>query len=216
MPQSFEGEQENSTNHESRNFHVIQVITEYMRQRLLAKNYEWNPPGQIALTEDDHRLIHSLNTLSDQLAAEYGHVMTEMIGRATTRSIVDYTAFTSVADTVMAEGIQWSHVVTLLVFCSELAYTLGVQEGHPDVVINISEWLSRYLTTTASLNSWVASQGGWSALITYERSGPRAAIVTPAGYKASFAVLASNQILYWSGSLVSLVFAALSIFFYMS
>jgi len=139
---------------------------------LRKKGYEWTdaPHFSSDVSTSDSRILSALVSLSNNLKMTFGRNIQEMTERAQARNISDYTAFKTIAEEVMSNGIQWSHVVTLLVFSSELAFLEGVRDHDVDFISRITEWVTRYFCQSDSLKSWIEHQsGGWDGISHYAR-----------------------------------------------
>lgn len=81
--------------------------------------------------------------------------------------LMDYPSFKVVADELFSCGYEWSHLLTLLVFAAEIAYSRGVAKGHPEFVTCVHEYIVRYITGSPSLRSWIQAQNGWNGFMEY-------------------------------------------------
>ena len=73
-----------------------------------------------------------------------------------------------IADEVFTEGIQWPHIVTLLLFGSELAFALGVASVSNDSFVNhVNDWLIKYFSSNQCVKDWILSHDHWNGLVTY-------------------------------------------------
>jgi hypothetical protein len=140
-----------------------QVITNYMKQRLSSKGYDWTT-GPSELSGNDQRVVSSLITLSNNMMTEFGESICSMTEQA--KDIVDYEGFVTIASEVLSSGIQWSHIVTLLVFSTEMAFVQGVRGDDTSYIQSVSEWLTRYFSGN-DVSAWIESHGGWDGVVYY-------------------------------------------------
>jgi len=183
------------------------IMTVFMKDRLKNRGFEWN-----VNSNQPSSYINTLNTtlqsLASSLETQFGTAIQNMTDRlpsgipdqegdvidgdAPVIEGVDYTTFKTIADELFSSGIQWSHIVTLLVFASELAFTRGAQKGDTDFVATVTDWLIRYFSSSTALKSWIESHGGWDGVIDYGNDGSDrgSSLISSAGQKVSiFGVL---------------------------
>lgn len=151
---------------------VTQVISNFMKQRLNKKGYLWSAPSSSPASQAcDPLLSQALNLIADTMLNENGPTIRDMSARAVQHHSLDYGSFKVIADEMFTEGYQWSHVVMLMLFGSELAFELGVSgefhQNNESFVNQVNEWLIRYFTSSSSLKQWIASHGKWNGLIEY-------------------------------------------------
>lgn len=152
---------------------VTQIVTQFMRQRLSKRGYEWSVPTEAPLPGSEHQaLIQAMSLIADSMLRENGDAIRDMSTRAVTQNILDYGSFRVIADEMFTEGFQWPLVVMLLLFGSELAFVLGVsasdsRQNNESFVNQVNEWLIRYLTSNQSLKEWILSHGRWNGLVEY-------------------------------------------------
>ena len=148
---------------------VEMIVYEFISSRLKEKGFNgWSPSTDIrsntvlSQVEGD-RVQASLRRLTEELVSLSGDQIKEMSDRLATAvpfSTIDYTSFEATAAELFADGIRWSHILTLLVFASELAYSHGVTGGSPDFITNVADWCSQYISSPPLL-SWINDHGGW-------------------------------------------------------
>lgn len=163
---------------------ISTLVADFMFNRLKAHSYEWTPPtAKSASSIVTPRLSQTLQDLSEAFMTQFGHriqAMTESmpsggdvvdgasdVSSSSSDDLIDYPVFKVVADELFSLGYEWSHILTLLVFASEIAYNRGVAKGHPEFVTCVHEYLVRYITTSPSLRSWIQGQNGWNGFMEY-------------------------------------------------
>jgi hypothetical protein len=156
---------------------VTQIITSFMRERLSKRGYQWSVPPLSDVTSaigSDHLLLNqAMNLIADTMLKENETTIRDMSRRAVTQNILDYASFKVIADEMFTEGVQWSHIVMLMLFGSELAYVLGVvndnrQNNESNSFVNqVNEWLIQYFSSSRSLRDWILIHGRWNGLIAY-------------------------------------------------
>ena len=169
MDQSDNNHDIEGSNSTSPRMQLNQVIVKYMREQLRSKGYDWTEapsfPSQLDCNEE--RIVSALICLSENMMNEYGESIRRMTEDTPAQDIIDYDSFVTVAAEVLSSGIQWSHIVTLLAFAAELAFIRGGREGNAAYVSSVTEWVTRYFTSSDSLNLWIESHGGWNAVVSY-------------------------------------------------
>lgn len=160
--------QPNTVHQATRRMQLNQVIVSYMKQRLSSRGYDWtsSPSFPTDMSNNDQRVVSALVSLSNNMMTEYGESICEMTEQAASRDIIDYEGFVTIASEVFSSGIQWSHIVTLLVFSSELAFVQGVREGDTSYISSVSEWLNRYISGN-EVSEWIDTHGGWDGVVYY-------------------------------------------------
>lgn len=151
---------------------VSQIITNFMKQRLSKRGYQWSAPSSVSATSGDHLLLsQAMNLIADTMLNENEVTIRDMSARAVRQNILDYGSFKVIADEMFTEGFQWSHIVMLLLFGSELAFELGVasdaRQNNESFVNQVNEWLIRYFSSSTSLKEWILSHGRWNGLVAY-------------------------------------------------
>jgi len=151
---------------------VTQIISNFMKQRLGKRGYQWSAPSSPPATGSDHLLlIQAMNLIADTMLSENETTIRDMSARAVRQNILDYGSFKVIADEMFTEGFQWSHIVMLLLFGSELAFELGVagdaRQNNESFVNQVNEWLIRYFSSSGSLKEWILSHGRWNGLVAY-------------------------------------------------
>lgn len=145
------------------------IVYEFISSRLKEKGFnDWTPSSEIKhntiLSQAQRdRVQASLRRLADELISLSGDQIREMSERFATSipfSTIDYQAFEGAASELFADGIRWSHILTLLVFASELAFSQGVAGGTPSFINNVAAWCTQYISTPTLL-SWIDDHGGW-------------------------------------------------------
>lgn len=145
------------------------IVYEFISSRLKEKGFNgWNPPSDVTNNSSlnliqRNRVQASLSRLTEELISLSGDQIKEMSDRLASAipfSTIDYQGFEATAAELFADGIRWSHILTLLVFASELAYSQGVTGGTPSFINNVAEWCSQYISSPALL-SWINDHGGW-------------------------------------------------------
>ena len=164
--------------------HISSLVADFMSNRLKSHGYEWTAPiAKSASSIVTPTLSQALQDLSETFMTQFGHriqAMTESIpsggdvvdgtldvSSSSSDDLIDYPVFKVVADELFSLGYEWSHILTLLVFASEIAYTRGVAKGHPEFVTCVHEYLVRYFTGSPSLRSWIQAQNGWNGFMDY-------------------------------------------------
>lgn len=145
------------------------IVYEFISSRLREKGFnDWTPSSEIrhntVLSQAQRdRVQASLRVLADELISLSGDQIRDMSERFATSipfSTIDYQAFEGAAAELFADGIRWSHILTLLVFASELAFSQGVTGGTMSFINNVAEWCTQYISSPALL-SWIDDHGGW-------------------------------------------------------
>lgn len=129
---------------------MSRVVSDFMTQRLRGKGFEWSTsdqrtPSSTAGVSDS--LSQTLQHQAEDMMSDYGPQIRSMVDQAVSHTttpsgfnaVVDssvvssscrgldppldnYNSFRLMADSMISDGIQWSHILTLMVFVSELAY----------------------------------------------------------------------------------------------
>jgi len=177
-------------NQVSRRLYLNHVIVSYFKQRLASKGYDWSSEEVVELPDNDVKVVDALISLSNKMVSEFGPSITAMTEQAVAQEIVTYDGFVTIASEVFHIGIQWSHIVTLMVFASELAFIRGVRQGDVSYINFVSEWLTRYLSGNEAINSWLESHGGWHGVVYYDN--PNAEAEPPSRSPPLVAMVAST------------------------
>lgn len=195
-----------------RNHSVELIVNEYLSKRL--KNHDFNGWSSNGTSESNgngengeqstsslspeslEKIQSSLESLTNELLSVQGTSIKEltstMNGSLPPTSFIDYSSFEKVSRQLFQSDIRWSHILTLLVFASELANERttasngsngteskesdAVDGQVPDVVdgsksvdfiTHISDWLIRYLSTPTIVN-WINDHDGWMGIVKYE------------------------------------------------
>jgi hypothetical protein len=137
-----------------------------MKVRLRLKGYEWTDAPHFAhdITQLDNLILEALLKLSRDLDGDYGSLINTMVQEAQAKDVKDYPTFRCIADEVFSDGVRWSHVVTILVFASSLAFANGVHDRDVDFISLITEWVNRYFSQSEVIVHFLENQGGWSSI----------------------------------------------------
>lgn len=147
------------------------IVNDFLSHQLSLKGYQWTPSvnqitnQQSSLTlSRQTEITDALRTLGEEYMNQYGNEFDQMCEPLQLTPSTAYSIFLSISNELFCEGIKWSHIVTYLVFGVEFAlYT--VQKGYPQLVSEISHWLSDYLNL--HLINWIKDHGGWVSSIVY-------------------------------------------------
>lgn len=175
------GDSDSNRNDSQWRSEVTHIITNFMRQRLSKRGLQWSSPAASAVRPELLPAIQSLNLIADSMLAQNEVSIREMSTRAVNQNILDYQSFEVIANEMFVNGCQWSHIVMLLLFASELAFTLAVSaspQEQDSQVSQVNDWLIRYFSGNQSVKQWVTSQGRWSGLAEYAALPDRRGVPT--------------------------------------
>lgn len=169
-----------SSSSSSKSPSVEVIVYEFISLRLKEKGYHgWSVPSDIrsnpVLSQIERdRVQGSLTKLTQELfeIAELGEQIKEMSSGflAANPFDISYKCFESAVSELFAEGIRWSHILTLLVFASEIAHSRGVTQGVAGFINNVADWCTQYISSPALL-SWINDHGGWVCFETFTSLG---------------------------------------------
>lgn len=156
------------------NREVEQVVHDFLSTQLELKGHRWSPRSNVPTASgaatttgldapSRKRIKDALSHLTAELLAQAAPRLTSLIEDLevpSPPSDLGYNSFKSIAVAILADGYGWNHVLTLMVFSSELAYQAGVTKGHPELVDNVSDWLTTYISQPDFL-SWINSHDRW-------------------------------------------------------
>ena len=154
------------------------IISEYLRQELLAKGHRWQSPvtttnsNQLILDENSRRIvIDCLRVLSHQIRTTFKVQLNQMCSRLSSEiddlAYLDYESFKCVANELFSDRAKWTHLICLLVFASELILSTIDDNPSRQSIDNVYLHLITYLNDDDKLLSWINDHDGWQGLIRY-------------------------------------------------
>lgn len=149
------------------------IVSDFLRSQLSEKGFEWNLPNGTApslasrtsLTNSRRSKINNaLCALSNEYLQLYEASFIEKCEMCNISPTTPVSTYSVVFDELFAEGIKWNHIITLMVFGSQLALT-SVERGHPVLVGDIHELISSYISS--HLLGWINDHGGWVGFLLF-------------------------------------------------
>ncbi|CAG2114858.1 unnamed protein product [Medioppia subpectinata] len=155
------------------------IVNEFLCSQLALKGYNWSPEvvanGVHNAADDSHnnqsfnssqrtKIVDALKTLGHKYVRLYEGQLSAMCERLELSPSTAMTTFNSVSNELFIEGIKWNHIITFLVFGSEFAFSC-VQNGFPNLVNEVSHWITAYVTT--HLSQWIRDNGDWEYVIEF-------------------------------------------------
>ncbi|XP_015791816.1 uncharacterized protein LOC107368503 [Tetranychus urticae] len=154
------------------------IVYNYFRQQFVIKDVQWTPPhNRSTQTEERNitRFVDALNQLTSNFRSSEGfsqlHEKLETVIPSLDHYAADrfdeagYVVFSGIAEHLCAEGIRWSHILTLFVFTFELANEYLQIKDDLTIVESIANWLILYVSER--LLEWINNHGGSNGLVEY-------------------------------------------------
>jgi len=141
------------------------LVCDYLRFKLERSDYVWSscPP----LPRPPMEVSHSLRALGEEFEEKYSETFSEMCSQLQFTKDTANETFHGVLNEVFSMGITWSRVIAVFSFSGALALQC-VKREMPDVVSEISTWLSNYIDE--NLIRWIEDHGGWNGIIEFQQS----------------------------------------------
>ncbi|XP_072046093.1 bcl-2 homologous antagonist/killer-like [Amphiura filiformis] len=106
-----------------------------------------------------------LAEIGDQINDRYEGEFRSMIQHLHITPSTAYQAFAGVARKLFTQGINWGRIAALLMFGYRIA--LDVSTGVGEFLNKIVQALVRFIVGE-KIASWIAEQGGWRSILTYQ------------------------------------------------
>nr|AXS76517.1 Bcl-2 like 1 protein [Perna viridis] len=139
------------------------LVVDFVNDRLRKNGLQWEncpslevPPSQVQLT---------LRTIGDEFQERFRTQFDDMVDQLHITEATAYPTFQRVVQELFIDGnINWGRVVALFGFGGALSVEC-VQNGMPQLVDSIVDWVSVYLCD--NLEPWITSNGGWQGFVEY-------------------------------------------------
>lgn len=152
------------------------IISEYLRAELMSKGHNWelrdkNLDQTELILSDSRRknVVHCLCILSHLMKKTFKVQLKQMCLKLESEiddlTNLDYELFESLANELFSERIRWSHLISLLVFATELILITINENPSRDFIDNIHFYLCTYLNN--HLLQWINDNQAWQGLISY-------------------------------------------------
>lgn len=146
-----------SNNLEMNQYSSRYLVVDFVNDRLRKNGLQWEncpslevPPSQVQLT---------LRTIGDEFQERFRTQFDDMVDQLHITEATAYPTFQRVVQELFIDGnINWGRVVALFGFGGALSVEC-VQNGMPQLVDSIVDWVSVYLCD--NLEPWITSNGGW-------------------------------------------------------